>query len=89
MKIDRHVVPAGAEPSRKPEVVANPRQALTAGRDDDVVEVGVPGDDRRGGGLDDVSDVSVRIPLSHTSDGRRREYDVANLAKAEQEDTRN
>ena len=63
--------------------------ARASGRDDHVVEMWVPGHHRRGGRLDDVGDMGVGKSLTHTANGRRREHDVANLAKAEEENTRN
>ena len=56
------------------------------GDDDDFVEMGVAANDRRGQGLDDVSDVSVRVAPPQRAHDRRREHYVADESETNKED---
>ena len=89
MKINGHVVRRGAQAADERDVVANPGEPAATRRDDDVVEVWISGDDRRGRRFDDVSDVGGGKMLAQAANGRCREHDVANLAKANQQKTLN
>ncbi len=89
MKINGHVERGSTQAADEGDVVANPGEPSATRRDDDVVEVWIPGDDRRGRLFDDVSDVRRGKMLAQAANGRCRENDVANLAKANQQKTLN
>ena len=81
MKVDGRIVRSRADSPDQSEVVAKAGEAATSWRDDDVVEVGVAGDDRRGLWFHDISNVGVSKAFAQTPNGWRREYHVANLTQ--------
>ena len=87
VKVDREVVAlaraAGGRARGRP---SRPRSAARARRDDDLVEMRVAGDDRRGRGLDEIGELRVGKPPAQRVNGRRREDDVADLAQANEQD---
>jgi hypothetical protein len=85
MKVDGRVVCGGADPPDQREVVAKAGQTSTPCCDDDFVEVGVAGDDRRGLWFHDICNVGVLKAFAQTPNGWRREYHVANLTQPDQE----
>ena len=87
VKIDGEVVALGAQPAAKREIAEQSAHAAGARRDDDLIQMGVAGDDGRGRWLDDIADVGVRKPLPQRMDGGGREGDVPNLPEADKKNT--
>ena len=85
MKIDDQVESPGAQPSRQPQVVGDARPASWPLDDDDLVEVRVVANDRRGGGFDEIGEAGVRESLAESGDGRRREHHVADQAEPDEQ----
>ena len=86
MEIDGDVEALASEASCQRQVVDEPPQAATLGRDDDVVEMWVATDDRLGGRLDDVGEMGIRIVAPQRPDERGGEGDVADQAQPDQQD---
>jgi hypothetical protein len=82
VKVDRHVESSAPQTARELKI----GQQAAPRRDDDLVQVRIPRDQRGRMGLDEIGDVCVWVPVADAADGRRREDDVADLAKPEQED---
>ena len=84
MQIDHKVVPRTPQPPCEPEIRHDPRRPSWPPRHDQVVEVWITRDDRRGLRLHQVCYVRVRKrPLQRPRD-RRREDDVANEPQSNQ-----
>ena len=71
---------------READVVGKPPRAARTLGDDDLVDMRTATDDRCGRRFDEIGNASVREVLPHRGDGRRREDDVANQAKADEQD---
>ena len=85
MKIDGEIEALHAQPADERKIRCQPR----AWRDDDLVQVRIRGDERRGMGFDEVGEVRVRETRADAPDCRRREHDIANLTKTDQKDPGN
>ena len=85
MKIDRDVVSRRLEAASERDVGQQAAQPAHTWRDDDVAEVGVVEDHRRGGGLDDIGELRVRKPPAQRVNGWRREHHVADLSQPNQQ----
>jgi hypothetical protein len=83
MKVDGEVVSPGAKAPSERDV----RQQVLAWRDDQLVDVGIGPDDVGRLWLDDVGHVGIREMLAQRTYRRRGEYDVANLAQSDQQET--
>ena len=83
MKVDREVVSRRAKAPPERDV----RKQMLAWRDDQLVDVRIGPDDIGRLWLDDVGDVGIREMLPQRTHRRRGEYDVANLAQSDQQDT--
>ena len=86
MEVDRDVIRVAPQPSAQREVGSKPGGTAPARRDDDLVEKRIVLDNRRGSRLDDVGEVSVRKSFAKRANGGRRENDVTNLPKANEQD---
>ena len=76
---------AAAQPAAEREVGEQPRSPGARGATMTSLRCGLPDDDRRGGGFDDIGEVRVGKPLAQRANGRRREDDVADLAQPDQQ----
>src|SRR5580765_1243787 len=85
MKVDGDVVLRRLEPASEREVGQHAAQPADTRRDDDVAEVGVVEDHRRGGGFDDIGELRVRKPPAQRVNGWRRENHVADLSQPNQQ----
>ena len=85
MKINGHVEARGAKAADQRELRGEPGETPPSRRDDDFIEKWISGDDWGRGRFDDVGEVRVGKPLAQPAYGRRRENDVPDLAKANQE----
>jgi hypothetical protein len=86
MKVDRHVEASAAEPASHGQVVAHAAKPRALRHDDDLVEMRIAGNDRRGRRLDEIGDVCVGETVPKRPDARRRQRDVAEKAKSNEED---
>ncbi len=82
MEIDRQVVSRRAQPAAERDV----REQMSAGGDDQLVDVWIGADDIRRPRFDEVGDVGIREPLAQPAERRRREHDIPDLAQADEED---
>ena len=87
MEIERNIELLRLQPSSQREVVDEAAHTSGARRDDDLVEMWIATDDRRGRRLDEVGEVSVGKPPAQRVDGRRREHDIADLAQPDEENS--
>ncbi len=85
MKVDGDVVLRRLEPASERDVGQHAAQPAHTRRDDDVAEVGVVEDHRRGGGFDDIGELRVRKPPAQRVNGWRRENHVADLSQPNQQ----
>ena len=87
VEVDGDVVVRGLEPASQRDVGHHAAQSSRARSDDDVVEMRVVKDDRRGRRFDDVGEVGVGKPPAQRVDRRRREDHVANLPETNEQDS--
>jgi hypothetical protein len=85
MEIDGDVVALRPQAAAESEIAEQAAQAVRARRDDDLIQMGVAGDDRRRRGLDDIADGRVRKTLAQRMDGGGGEGDVTNLPEADEQ----
>jgi hypothetical protein len=85
MEIDGDVVPLSPQPAAESKIAEQAAHAARARRDDDLVQMGVAGDNRRGRRLDDIADVRVREPLAQRMYGGGGEGDVTNLPETDEQ----
>ncbi len=65
MKVDREIVARGAKPPAERHVRPKPGQSAAARRHDHVVEMWIPGDDRRRGRLHEIGDARIRKAIAN------------------------
>ena len=87
MKVDRDVVASAPKLAGEVEVGSELKRPRFFRRDDHLSDVRIAFDDRCSGRLDNVCDVSRRKPLAQSANGRRCEYNVSDLAKADEENS--
>jgi hypothetical protein len=87
VQIDRDVVAALREPPGDREILSDSGQATASRSDEQLVDVGVSFDNRRGVRLDDVGQVSLGIVPAKSAHEGRREYHVANRAQSNHQNT--
>ena len=85
MKVDRHVDAPRPQRSSHPHVIAQPIPATAVLDDQDVRQVRVAGDHRRGERFDEVEELGVREPAPDRANRRCREDHIANQARANEQ----
>ncbi len=86
MKVDHQVETLGAEAPCQVEIAGKPRHPARPLGHDHVIDMRIVPEDGCGGGLNQIGDPRVRKPLSHRGDGGGRKDDVADQAKADEQD---
>ena len=76
VQIDRNVEMLAAQAARERQVVEHPRQAASSRDDNDVSQITITANDRRGGRFDHIGEAGIRIPASKGTNERRREHYV-------------
>jgi hypothetical protein len=82
MEINREIVAAAPQPADQRDVGGPP----TARRDDDLRQMRIAGDDRGGARFDEIVEARIREAIAQCANGRGREDDVPDLAKADEQD---
>jgi hypothetical protein len=83
--VNHHVEALPPEPPGEPDIVEDPRHPARPFDDDDVVEVGIAGNHRRGIALDEIAERRVRKRPPQSPDQRRRQDHVADESQANEE----
>ena len=83
MEIDGDIVMAATEAKTEEQI----GQQMTPRCDDDVVEVRIRGDDRRGERFDEIRQMGAGKTLPESTNRRRRENDVADFPQTNQKNT--
>jgi hypothetical protein len=86
MKVDHEIEALGAKAPREADVARKPPGAARPLGHDDFVDVRIAPDDRCGCRFDEIGNPRVREVVPHGGDGWRRKDDVANQAKADEQD---
>jgi tetratricopeptide (TPR) repeat protein len=86
MHVNHQVEPAPPQAPRQADIVDQPGEATPAFHDQDVVQMRVAGDDRRGIALYEIGECRVGECAPQCPNHRRREYHVADEAEADEED---
>ena len=86
MKIDRDVEPPRAQPPAERDVGDEPAHSARTRRDQDVVQMRIARDNRRGHGFDDIREVCVWVCDPQRVNRRGGEDDVADFPQADEQD---
>jgi hypothetical protein len=86
VKIDREIERLRFQPSAEGHVTREARNAMTARRDNQFIDVRVVRNDRRRGRLDDVGQMSGGKLAADGVDGGSRKDDVADFTQADEQD---
>ena len=86
MEIDRDIVVLIAEQQPEQNITPQPCQPSRSRGDDDLRELRIAFDDRRGCRLDHVTDLRIGKSIAKSTDGWCRKNDIANLPQTNQQD---
>ena len=86
MEVDGDVIAFAPQLAAEVDIESEPGESRYAFGNDDLIESGISLDDGSRGRLDEIAEMRVRKSLAQGLNGRRREDDVANLSKPNQQD---